>query len=60
MMHKFLGQLKELQNNRIKFQKQKDLTKYSQKLNKQQDKYQMYIIDQMADKNRFIASSKII
>jgi hypothetical protein len=60
MMQNFLGQLRELQSDRIKYEKQKDRTKYSQKLNRQENKYQAYIINQMADKNRFIAASQIV
>jgi hypothetical protein len=56
---KYIDRLKELQEDRSKFEKEKDKNNYSHKLNKQEYKYQAYIIDQMNDKNRLIATTRI-
>lgn len=59
MIIDYVNRLKELQEDRSKFEKQKDRSNYREKMNKQESKYQAYIIEQMNDKNKLVAAAKI-
>ena len=59
MIKNYLSQLKELQEDRAQFQNNTYKTNIRKSLNQQEDKYQAYIIDQMAHQNRIVAASKI-
>lgn len=59
MIKNYLQQLKELHQDRTVFQSQTHKNNLSKTLHKQEDKYQAYIIDQMASQNRIIAASQM-
>ena len=59
MIIDYVNRLKELQEDRSKFERQKDRSNYREKMNKHESKYQTYIIEQMNDKNRLVAAAKI-
>lgn len=60
MIKSYLLQLRELQEDRTSFEQQAHKNSQTVSLRRQEDKYQAYIIGQMASQNRIIAVSQIV
>ncbi len=55
----YVNRLKELQEDRCRFEKMKDKSNLKEKMNRQEEKYQGYIIDQMNDKNKIVGAAQM-
>ena len=59
MIHNYIQQLKDLQSDRTLFESTTTRKSMARSLSKQEDKYQAYIIDQMASQNKIIAANSL-
>jgi hypothetical protein len=59
IVKEYVDRLKELKEDRIKFERFKDKTNFSTKLSRQENKYQAYIIDQMMDRDKLVAATNL-
>lgn len=59
MVKEYVDRLKELKEDRSKFERFKDKTNFSSKLSRQENKYQAYIIDQMMDRDKLVAATNL-